>query len=50
VAIVATLACTAMIVVFAKPFDRTDADLISRLDIPSPLKRLTVRTLELTTR
>ena len=50
VAIVATLACTALIVVFAKPFDRTDADLISRLDIPRPLKQLTVRTLEFTTR
>ena len=50
VAIAATAACAAAVVVFAKPFERNDLDLISRLDIPSPLKRLTVRTLELTTR
>jgi hypothetical protein len=50
VAIAATAACAATVVVVAKPFERNDLDLISRLDIPTPLKRLTVRTLELTTR
>jgi O-antigen/teichoic acid export membrane protein len=50
VAIVATALCAAMILLFARPFDRNDLDLISRLDIPRPLKRLTARTLELTAR
>ncbi len=50
VAVVATAACAAMVVAYAKPFDRSDLDLISRLDIPGPLKRITLRTLEWTTR
>jgi len=50
VAIGATAVCAAIVMLSAKPFEREDLDLISRLDIPSPLKRLTVRTLELTAR
>jgi hypothetical protein len=50
VAVVATALSAAMILLYARPFDRNDLDLISRLDIPRPLKRLTARTLELTAR
>jgi O-antigen/teichoic acid export membrane protein len=50
VAILATAICAAAVVAFANPFDRSDLDLISHLDIPGPLKRLAVRTLELTAR
>jgi O-antigen/teichoic acid export membrane protein len=50
VAIAATAVCATAVALCAKPFDRDDLDLISRLDIPRPLKRLTVRTLELTAR
>jgi hypothetical protein len=50
VAVLATAVCAAVVVRYARPFERSDLELISRLDIPSPLKRLTLRTLELTTR
>ena len=50
VAIAATGICAATVALYARPFDRDDLELISRLDIPTPLKRLTIRTLELTTR
>ena len=48
--IAATAVCAAIVMVCAKPFEHEDVKLISQLDMPLALKRLTVRTLELTAR
>jgi O-antigen/teichoic acid export membrane protein len=40
----ATIASSA-VVMLAKPFERQDADLIAKLDLPGPLKRLALRAL-----
>ena len=39
----AAVVVTALLVVVARPFSSDDADLISRLDMPGPLKRLVLR-------
>jgi O-antigen/teichoic acid export membrane protein len=50
VGVPATLIVAALVILIARPFERADLDLISRLDMPQPLKRLTIRMLELTAR
>jgi O-antigen/teichoic acid export membrane protein len=50
VAIVATAGCAAAVTLLAKPFEQEDVDLIARLDMPTPLKRLATRALELAAR
>jgi O-antigen/teichoic acid export membrane protein len=50
VGIVATMGCAAIVILWTKHFDREDIDLVSRLDMPRPLKSLTMRTLHLTQR
>jgi O-antigen/teichoic acid export membrane protein len=50
VALGATVTCAAIVTLVAKPFQHEDLDLIARLDMPPPLKRLASRALELAAR
>jgi O-antigen/teichoic acid export membrane protein len=50
VALVAAPTCAVIVMLWTKSFRREDLEVISRLDMPGPLKRLTVRTLELAAR
>lgn len=50
IGVAATLAVAMALVMLTKTFEVEDLDLIMRLDMPRPVKRLTVRAVELTSR
>jgi O-antigen/teichoic acid export membrane protein len=50
IGIVATLACAAVVTLLTRPFQSEDLELISRLDMPAPFKRIALRTLAFTAR
>jgi O-antigen/teichoic acid export membrane protein len=50
VSVAGTALCAGATMLWTRPFRREDLELIARLDMPGPLKRLTVRTLGLTAR
>jgi hypothetical protein len=50
VALVAVVGTSLWLIVQLRPFEREDADLVDKLDMPSPLKRVVLRAIAIAAR